>query len=159
MHVTDRTDYALRVLLYLAAHDARASVSTVAAAYDISEAHLAKVAQALAREGFIETSPGRTGGMVLARDAAEITLGSVVRALEPTALVECMGAENTCPAVGPCGLAGALAAARDAFLASLDGVTLAQAARQKRALRGRLDPAARIVPLRRDRGAQQRRGP
>ncbi|MES2640134.1 MAG: Rrf2 family transcriptional regulator [Myxococcota bacterium] len=139
MQLTDRTDLALRLLLYLAVHDdVRVSVAVIAQAYSASEAHLAKVAQALVHAGFLDSAPGRGGGVRLTRPAAEIRVGAVVRALEPTALVACFIPDVGCPVAGPCGLQPALRAARDAFLGVLDGVTLADAAAQRPALRQRL---------------------
>lgn len=138
MHLTQRTDFGLRLLLYLAAWGGRASVGTVAGAFGISETHLAKVAQTLVKSGFVVSTPGRSGGLELARPPEEIRVGEVVRALEPLELVECMGPENRCPVAGACGLEGALARAAGAFVAVLDGVTLAEAARDRRALRTRL---------------------
>jgi Rrf2 family nitric oxide-sensitive transcriptional repressor len=139
MQLTDRTDLALRLLLYLAVHgEGRVSVGVIARAYGASEAHLAKVAQALVHSGFVDTVPGRGGGVRLTRDPAEFRVGEVVRALEPIALVACFTADKTCPVGGPCGLQPVLRAASDAFLAVLDGVTLAEAAAERGALRRRL---------------------
>lgn len=138
MHITERTDIGLRLLLYLSVHEGRASVGVVANAFRVSEAHLGKVAQALAKGGFVTTVPGRTGGVELARSPSEIRVGDVVRALEPMELVECFGDENGCPVVGVCGLQPALGAAREAFLGVLDGLTLAEAATQRLPLRERL---------------------
>ncbi len=141
MQLTERTDLALRLLLYLAVHDnVRVTVGVIAQAYGASEAHLSKVAQALVHAGFVDTTPGRGGGVRLVRPATEIRVGSVVRALEPVVIVDCLAPDGgTCPVEGACGLQPALKAARDAFLGVLDGVTLAQAAVQRTALRARLD--------------------
>ncbi len=144
MHLTDRTDYGLRLLVFLAVHPERVSVATVARAFRVSEAHLAKVAQGLARAGFLATVPGRSGGMTLARPPEAIRVGDVVRALEPIAVVECLAPDNTCPIAGVCGLQPVLGAATEAFLAVLDGVTIADVTRQREGLRDRLgvsDPA------------------
>lgn len=139
MQLTDRTDLGLRMLLYLAVHDdGRVSVATIAQAYGASEAHLSKVAQALVHAGFIDTLPGRGGGVRLTRSPAAIRVGAVVRALEPMPLAACFASDRPCVVAGPCGLQPALRAAREAFLAVLDGVTIADAAVQRPALRGRL---------------------
>lgn len=143
MQLTDRTDLALRLLLYLAVHDdVRVSVAVIAQAYSSSEAHLSKVAQALVHAGFLDSAPGRGGGVRLARAPSEIRVGAVVRALEPTPIVACFVPDVGCPVAGPCGLQPALRAARDAFLGVLDGVTLADAAVQRAALRQRLGSGA-----------------
>lgn len=129
MQLTQFTDFALRTLLYLAVHRERlVPVAEISAAYGISNNHLVKVAHQLARLGFIESARGRGGGLRLARDPAEISAGEVVRATEPNFhLVECFDrTHNTCPIVPACELVRVLARAREAFLAELDAVPLAQ---------------------------------
>ncbi len=142
MQLTDRTDLALRLLIYLAVHDDdRYSVGHIARAYGESETHFAKVTQALVHAGFVETIAGRGGGVRLARPPEQITVGSVVRALEPMALVMCFGHGKVCAVDGPCGLQPVLRSARDAFLGVLDGSTIADAARERGQLRARLQAA------------------
>lgn len=140
MRLTERTDLALRLLLYLTVQDAdiHVPVATIAGAFRSSEAHLAKVCQALAHAGFVDTTPGRAGGARLARAATEIRIGEVVRALEPVALADCFSTTGDCAIQGVCGLEHALRSARDAFLAELDAVTLAQVSTKRAALRARL---------------------
>lgn len=66
------------------------ATSEIAAEFEISRNHLAKVVRDLAEAGFIATQRGAGGGFSLARPAETITLGEVVRALEGgSALVEC----------------------------------------------------------------------
>ncbi|MBT9559461.1 MAG: Rrf2 family transcriptional regulator [Myxococcales bacterium] len=139
MQLTEKTDLALRLLIYLTITDEpRVSVGTIAHAFGASEAHLSKVAQALVHAGFIVSSPGRGGGVGLAKSPESITIGAVVRQLEPMNLVECFNLQGNCPVFGPCGLHPALRAARDAFLGVLDGATLSAAAAQRVGLRQRL---------------------
>ncbi len=127
MQLNLRTDYALRMLMALAAKDDVVSVVGIAEQYGISRNHLAKVAQDLAAAGFIETQRGRGGGVRLARAASDINVGAVVRSLENTAgFVACMGGRETCVVERVCGLKPALAGALEAFLAHLDQFNLAQ---------------------------------
>lgn len=123
MKLTRYTDYALRVLMHLAARpDRLASIAEVARAYGISENHLMKVVQDLGREGFLTTIRGRGGGIRLAREPASISVGDVVRATEDDCtLADCSG----CSLAGTCRLAGVLAEARRAFFAALDRYTIA----------------------------------
>lgn len=130
MRLNLHTDYALRLLMYLAQHGGQASVDEVAGVFRVSRHHLMKVAQQLTALGYLEARRGRGGGVSLARPAAEINVGAVVRALEPTGtFVECFDRQtNTCTIAGVCGLQGALNLALGDFLARLDGYTLAQLA-------------------------------
>ena len=81
----------------------------------------------LSSQGWLETTRGRGGGLRLLRPAAEVRLGDVVRQTESDFnLVECFDPErNTCRINGHCQLKGVLHSALAAYLAVLDGVTLA----------------------------------
>lgn len=127
MRLTTMTDYAMRLLMYVAHNpDRLCTIAEIADAYDVSEAHLMKVTHLLGLAGFLETVRGKGGGMRLATPLSEINLGAVVRAIEPDfALVECFGTRNRCVLSGYCQLAGILAGALDGFLAHLDRYTLA----------------------------------
>ena len=127
MQLTLYTDYSLRVLLYVAMkEDETATISEIAEAYHVSRNHLVKVVHHLGKLGYLETTRGRTGGIALARDPADINVGEVVEAVEPTMdLVECFDmARNTCPIAPACRLKGVLMQANRAFLAVLKDYTL-----------------------------------
>lgn len=122
MKLTLFTDYSMRVLLYLAARPERlCSIAEVAQAYDISQNHLMKVVNELARSGYIETTRGRGGGIRLGKLPAEINIGALVRHTEGGFdLVDCDG----CIAAPVCRLTGILKEALRAFLSVLDRYTL-----------------------------------
>jgi len=126
MRLTRYTDYALRTLIYVGLHEPRqSSIAEIARAYGISENHLTKVVHQLGRLGLIRTTRGRGGGLRLGRPAAEIVIGAVVRQTEDDlALVECF-ASGVCAITAPCRLRRVLGEALAAFLAVLDGYTLA----------------------------------
>jgi Rrf2 family nitric oxide-sensitive transcriptional repressor len=66
MKLTLFTDYSMRVLLYLGARpDRLCSIGEVAQAYGISQNHLMKVVNQLARSGDVESVRGRSGGIRL----------------------------------------------------------------------------------------------
>lgn len=135
MQLSLYTDYGCRVLIYLACMKTeRSSVEQVAQSFAISHNHLVKVVHGLSKLGFVETLRGRGGGIRLAQPAAQISMGEVVRKMEPNlALVECFDREtNTCPIVGICGLQSVLYQAREAFLKQLDAVSLEDIARAPR---------------------------
>ncbi len=122
MRFTRYTDYAIRVLLHLAAHDGQTvSIQEIARAYGISKDHLMKVVQQLSGAGFVAAQRGRGGGLRLGRPAAEIRVGDVVRLTEDGfQLVDCA----TCKVAPVCGLPRSLNEATAAFLAVLDRQTL-----------------------------------
>ncbi|MDF8333028.1 RrF2 family transcriptional regulator [Novosphingobium cyanobacteriorum] len=126
MQLTQHTDFGLRLLVALARDGGQLSLPGFAASQGISYHHVAKVAQALVREGLAVSQRGRSGGILLARPAAETRVGDAVRALEKTMrLVDC----GRCALREDCSLSGMLAEAMDAFIAVLDRYTLADAAR------------------------------
>jgi len=130
MHVrlTVYTDYALRVLMYLAMKEDRlATIAEIAKSYDISRNHLMKIAHQLGVGGYVETVRGRNGGLRLAKPIEAIGIGDVVRYTEPDmAIVSCFEPlDGGCPLRPVCVLKRALNGARDAFLEVLDGYTLA----------------------------------
>ena len=103
------------------------SVSTAAERLQVSQHHLAKVAQALAYTGVVETVRGRGGGVRLVPGAGEFTVGSIVRALEPLTLVECFDPDRSrCGLPPACRLKPMLDNAVEAFLCSLDAHCLAE---------------------------------
>jgi Rrf2 family nitric oxide-sensitive transcriptional repressor len=141
LQLTAYSDYALRVLIYLAVEpERRATIEEIARSYGVSKAHLMKVANHLARGGFVEGVRGRGGGLRLARAPERIRLGDVVRAMEPGfALVECFEpARGRCRIEPACGLRDVLHEAVDAFLAVLDDHTLHDVVRRRRSLAGLL---------------------
>ncbi len=126
MRLTTQTDYALRTLMFLASQEGSQTIDDIASAYGISKNHLMKVAQRLAGAGVIVSQRGRGGGLTLARDPAEINIGSVVRAMEEVSqFVECSpGSTNNCIVTPVCGLSHMLVDAVEAFLSHLDKFTL-----------------------------------
>src|SRR5690606_42153228 len=85
-----KSQYAVRILMALAASERRLWVDDVARPYGISRNRLAKVAQRLQAEGWVKTFRGRGGGMRLGQLPEEIVVGQVVRKVENiTAFVSC----------------------------------------------------------------------
>ena len=143
MRLADRTDYALRVLMVLTASRERCTVPGMAESLRVSPNHLTKVVQALQAAGWVVTIPGRGGGVELATEPDRLTVGDVVRAIEPDLqLVACFRGDGLCPLEGSCRLAGALDDARAAFLGELDRVSVRDLVRGREARLVRLRPPA-----------------
>ncbi|MGQ7793968.1 Rrf2 family transcriptional regulator [Faunimonas sp. B44] len=141
MRLTLYTDYALRLLIFLAVKpDGLATIEDVSVAYGISRNHLMKVAHEMGRSGYVQTVRGRRGGLRLARRADEITVGEVVRiAEEDFILAQCFAPDRAGCAIAPaCRLRGVFGEARDAFLGVLDRYTLADIAAPHAPLRSLL---------------------
>lgn len=127
MRLTNMTDYALRLLMFLAQRPERlCTIAEIAGHYAVSEAHMMKITHQLGLAGWIETVRGKGGGMRLARQPQDIGLGEVVRSMEPDFfMVECFTSSNSCRLTGDCRLTGVIDGALRSFMQSLDGHTLA----------------------------------
>jgi len=145
LKLTSYSNYTLRVLMVAAArYPSVTTIGEVAAAFEISKAHLTRCVHQLGQWGYIETIRGNRGGFRLARDAGAISVGEVIRRTEEGfAIVECFDAEAAnCPLVARCQLRPALLRATDAFLGALDAFALADIA----ANGGELLDALRLRP-------------
>ena len=154
MRLTAMTDYALRLLMYVAMRpESLCNITEIAEAYGISRAHLVKIPPQLELNGWIETVRGKSGGMRLAGRPGDISLGDVVRSVEPDlAPVECFATGSTCTLTGHCGLAYVIHDALLGFMRELDGHTLADVLP-----RGKTPPALkqiRFAPAKRMRTAR-----
>ena len=141
MRLTVYTDYALRVLMYLALkEDELATIAEISVSYGISKNHLMKVAHQLGVAGYVETVRGRGGGLRLARRIEAIGLGEVVRFTEPDmAIVSCFKPIDAPCAIRPsCVLRQALQKSRDAFMSVLDDYTLSDLVQPRGRLLGLL---------------------
>lgn len=127
MHITQHTDYALRVLIYLGSNtDRLVTIREIAERFDISRTHLMKVVNRLISEKFVEGIRGNGGGLRLGCAAASIIVGDVVRRVErDMELVECFAEGCNCILDPNCKLKSTLQNALQAFLRVLDQVTLA----------------------------------
>lgn len=130
MQLTYHTDYALRILIYLmGASGRKVTTREMAEFYGISLNHLTKVAKALTRAGWLTTSRGAGGGLLLAQHTPDTKVGEIVRYAESGALVECfVPSANTCPITGSCRLKPVLYKARQAFYDVLDAYTVRELA-------------------------------
>ncbi|MGO4908679.1 Rrf2 family transcriptional regulator [Pseudorhodobacter sp. W20_MBD10_FR17] len=128
MRLTVRTNLAMRTLMFCAVNKGRVvRKHEIAEVCNASENHLAQVIHKLAQAGLITTVRGRSGGLVLQRDPAELRVGEVVRTFEgDVPLTECMEADNgNCPLSEYCSLKCAFSDALNAFYASLNRLTVA----------------------------------
>src|SRR5450631_4696538 len=91
MRLSDYTDYTLRVLMYCAVHRQRlVTIAEIAERHQVSKNHLMKIVNDLGRQGVLETTRGRGGGLRLLKEPSTIRVGDVLRGAETDfRLVEC----------------------------------------------------------------------
>lgn len=126
MRLTTRTNLAMRTLMFTAVNDGQiVQKHSLAEACGASENHLAQVIHLLARNGFLTTIRGRSGGMTLARPPETISVGQVFRVFEGVLpFTDCSEENSSCPLAGACRLKCVLSEAIEAFYKGLDRVTL-----------------------------------
>lgn len=148
MQLSTFTDYSLRTLIYTAAkHPDKASITELAQAYGISRNHLVKVVNQLANLGYLETTRGRGGGILLGQPAGDIVIGDVVEAVEPGFdMAECFRlGENHCRLTPVCRLKGVMNDAKSAFLRELSRYTLADIVDKPEQILGALEADMALV--------------
>lgn len=104
MLVTRETDYAVRTVLYLAKNRNRmASVTEVAHAMHIPKSFLAKLLQRLVRSRILTSSRGVNGGFQLVQKPSEITLLSIMEAVQgPAGINVCAIDSKRCKLSSTC---------------------------------------------------------
>ena len=104
MLVTRETDYAVRTVLYLAKNrDRTASVKEVAKVMQIPKSFLAKLLQRLVRSHILTSMRGVNGGFQLAQLPSEITLLSIVEAIQgPAGINVCAIDSKRCKLSSTC---------------------------------------------------------
>ena len=125
MQLTKQTDYAFRVLIYLAqVKEAEVvRISQISEYYAISQHHIAKIVATLSKQGWVVSVRGKGGGVSLGQSAMSINLGDVVKLFEPSlAPVNCN--KPVCRILASCALRGLLDNAMQAFINTLSGHTL-----------------------------------
>ncbi|MEU5272398.1 Rrf2 family transcriptional regulator [Streptomyces hygroscopicus] len=125
MRLTKSTDLALRTVMRLAVSGAEPGTARqIAGEMQVPHSHLSKVAARLQHLGVIETRRGRGGGLTLTATGRTASVGRLVREFEGVGdVVDCEG-DTPCPLRQGCWLRMALRRAQEAFLASLDPLTV-----------------------------------
>ncbi len=120
MRLTTKTDYCLRVLIFLQKKKAKVKIQEIAEAYDVSKNHLSVAVNKLSELGYIISTPGPRGGIEFNPDSAGRTIADLVMAIEDFNLVECFSAEtNTCTLIPNCKLKSIFEKATTSFLEQL----------------------------------------
>jgi Rrf2 family transcriptional regulator, iron-sulfur cluster assembly transcription factor len=131
-------EYAIRAFVYLAQvpPGKYAMVKQIAEESDIPSHFLAKILQQLARQGFLRSSKGPTGGFTLRYPANEVTLLQIVESIDGLADYQrCIGGMMECNDQMRCGMHDSWKALRSRIIEYLEGTTvedLSKALDQKR---------------------------
>ena len=132
MQLTRAADYAIRVMIHLAAFapGTRASRADLAAASDCPEQFLSKVLQSLTRAGLVVSHRGNTGGFELAPAHRGATVLEIVEAVEgPIHLNICLSSDDECTRRAWCSSYHVWSEAQDALIGVLRKANIEDLAR------------------------------
>lgn len=128
MQISAKTDYAVRALLSLASREPDlVKIDTVVTEQGMPRKFVEAILGELRRAGMVRSQRGAEGGYALAKPAAEITLGSVLRAVDgPLAEVRGLRPHETNYAGVAQHLPEVWVAVRSSLRLVLDEITLSQ---------------------------------
>lgn len=127
----------MRLMVDLARHWQQGSISlhAVAQREDLPESYLEQLVAVLRKAGLVNGKRGAGGGYVLARDPSAITAGDIVRALEGPIEPQICTAEGdpvvNCIREQDCGTRAVWVKLQSTIAQALDGMTLADLAKEK----------------------------
>lgn len=123
MRVSKKAQYGLRAMVYLAKHSSKEKVCPLK---EISEKEnipfdfLEKIISELQGAGLVEAKKGVQGGYFLTKEPKKITAGEIVRVLESTVPVSCLG----CQMARICSTKSVWGKLQDSVDSTLDSVAL-----------------------------------
>ncbi len=121
MRLTTKTDFCLRVLIYLQTHPGKSKIQEIADTYQISKNHLSVAVNKLSELGYVTSVSGPKGGIEFNPKFADTTVGELVKKIEDMDIVECFNREtNTCTLSPQCRLKKMLSGASMSFIKELE---------------------------------------
>lgn len=121
MRLKTKTDYCIRILIFLQKHHGKVRIQEIADSYGISKNHLSVAANKLSELGYINSTLGPKGGIEFNRSAENKTVGELVSQIEKFEIVECFDSDsNTCSLNPHCKLKGMLSRATSSFVKELE---------------------------------------
>ncbi|MGL4740379.1 MAG: RrF2 family transcriptional regulator [Sarcina sp.] len=128
MYLSKFTDYSFRALIYLANNtDRLCTVEELSSTLGISEHHLKKIIQKLAKTDFVISLKGRSGGLKLGLEPNQIVLSDVLKITEENLnIAGCFSSRDKCPMqTKGCRLKTIMNGALGAFINEFSNYTLA----------------------------------
>jgi len=108
MLLTRASEYALLALDLIRNSEKPKGAEQLAMELNFPKSFLAKILQALAKKGILESKKGAHGGFIMAKDPSKITLLEIIIAAEgkAPAVFDCTQYASTCPngAIGSCNI-------------------------------------------------------
>ena len=96
--ISEAASIALHGMIIIARSDKNVNVLDIAEATQTSKHHVAKVMQRMVKQGYLSSQRGPTGGFIIKKDPAEITLLEIYEAIEgEIELTKCYLDKQICP--------------------------------------------------------------
>lgn len=134
--LSKKTKYGIKALTYLARQDRNipVQIATISQSENISLKFLESILLTLRKNGFLGSKKGKGGGYYLLKDPKDISMTSVMRALEgPIAMVPCVSLNfyekcDDCPDEDACAVHKIMLKVRDSTLEIFRNTALADLA-------------------------------
>jgi Rrf2 family protein len=136
-----KAKYGLKAMGYLARREGLgpALIADIAESERIPKKFLDAILLEMKNHGLLSSKKGKGGGYILAKPAARLTVGDIVRVLDgPLAPVPCVSRTayrrcDDCPDETACAIRAVMQDVRDAIAAILDNTTLADMSNRRAA--------------------------
>lgn len=128
-----RCEYGLQAVMYLALKNGgtKTSVKELVQHIQVPSPFLAKILQELAHKGVLMSSKGPRGGFALAKPANQITMLSIVEAIDGTAFTNgCVLGFMECTTGTPCAMHDEWSGIRDRIIGALGNQDLGEMAKR-----------------------------
>ena len=97
MQLTNTTDYAIRIICYLASKNQTIRTAELSRELKIPESYIPKITKELKKAGMVVASEGTHGGYTIAKKAKDISLKDVISCTESTmAISRCLEKDRYC---------------------------------------------------------------
>lgn len=129
MQLTITTDYAIRIVLYLASHKGVCASSEIAVGTGVSQQYITRIMGKLRRRGIVAGHAGQYGGYTLAREPDKITLLDIMLVTEKTMQINhCTAGHSRCSQqiLESCPVRKVFLHAQEDFERRMGGTTVAQ---------------------------------
>lgn len=97
MHITLETDYAIRIVDFMAKNDGRFDAKTISENTSVPQTFAMKILHKLGSAGIVESYKGTKGGYELSKTPSDLSLYDVVEAVEGTYMFSrCLDGHYNC---------------------------------------------------------------
>ncbi len=105
MRLSKSADFALRIVVELAHRPEPQTMPVLSEKLKVPYHNLSKLIQIMSKAGIIQTRQGKNGGVQLLKNAAEISLKTVIDSIDgPTRLSDCSSGTQACSFTPTCKL-------------------------------------------------------